>query len=101
MAKGFIYVVDTVIPGYVQKAFFNVPTEFKSRLYFGLCKVSMRPKMFPGHWIFGISPTKVGTRRIVFVAKLEERITLAEAHDRFPALRGPEGPIYVERKSVV
>jgi hypothetical protein len=95
MSKGFIYVVDTVQPGYVQKAFLNVPTEFESVLYFGLCKVSMRPKMFPGHWVFGISPGRAGIRRILFAAKLEERITLAEAYDRFPALRGPKGPIYV------
>lgn len=55
----------------------------------------MRPKMWPGHWVFGISPANGTARRIVFATELEERITFAEAYDRFPDLRGPEGPIHV------
>lgn len=95
MSKGFIYVVATLTRDYVQKAFCNVPTQWKNRLYFGPCKIPMRPKMWPGHWVFGISPSTAGRRRIVFVAKLEERIPFADAYNRFPDLRGPEGPIHV------
>lgn len=95
MARGFIYVVTTVTRDYVQRRFACVPTEWKGRLYFGPCKVNMRPEMWPGAWVFGISPANGTARRIVFAAELEERITFAEAHARFPDLRGPGGPIHV------
>jgi hypothetical protein len=95
MAKGFIYVITTVTKDYVQGAFFHVPTEWENRIYFGPCKKTMRPKMWPGYWVFGISPKNGTTRRIVFAAQIEERITFGEAYDRFPDLCGPEGPIHV------
>lgn len=100
MSKGFIYVVATLTRDYVQKAFCNVPTQWKNRLYFGPCKIPMRPKMWPGHWVFGISPANGAARRIVFVAELEERTTFAEAYDRFSDLRGPTGPIHVRPRPV-
>lgn len=95
MATGFIYVVTTLAKDDDQKAFCNVPTEWRDRLYFGPCKRPMRPKMKPGDWIFGISPARVAPRRIVFVAQIEKRITFAQAYRRFPGLRGPQGPIHV------
>ena len=73
-----------------------MPTWWRDRLYFGPCKIPMRPKMSPGHWVFGISPANGTARRIVFVAELEKPITFAEAYDRFPDLRAPEGPILVK-----
>jgi hypothetical protein len=96
MAQGFIYVVKTATRRYEQRHFHNVPTEWNDRLYFGACKVEMRPKMQPGDYIFGISPAGQKPRRIVFIAKIEDRITFAEAYERFPELRGPEGPIHVQ-----
>ena len=96
VARGFIYVMTTLNRDYEQKAFCYVPTQWGNRLYFGPCKIPMRAKMKPGDHVFGISPSSTGTRRIVFVAQLEERITFAEAYDRFPELRAPEGPILVE-----
>lgn len=95
MARGFIYVVTTLTRGYVQKTFHNVPTQRGDRLYFGPCKKPMRPKIRVGDYVFGISPSSTPTRRIVFVAQIEERIRFAEAYERFPELRGPEGPIHV------
>jgi hypothetical protein len=32
----------------------------------------------------------------VFVGQIEERIRFAEAYERFPDLRGPQGPIHVK-----
>jgi len=62
----------------------------------------MRPKMKSGDYIFGISPsepkqsrTSRPPRRIVFTAQIEERLTFAEAFNRFPDLHGPGGPIHV------
>lgn len=95
MAKGFVYVVTTVTKDYVQRAFRNVPTAWGDRIYFGPCKKPMRPKIREGDWVFGVSPKKGMARRIVFVAKIQERMTFAEAYNRFPDLRGPEGPIHV------
>lgn len=95
MSKAFIYVVTTLTRKYLQRTFRNVPTEWKERLYFGPCKKPMRPRMRPGDWVVGISPGNGTVRRIVFVAQLEERITFADAYDRFPELRGPEGPTHV------
>jgi len=95
MASGFIYVIRSLTKDYVQKEFWNVPTEWRERIYFGPCKRPMRPKVREKDYIFGISPAKCGPRRIVFVAKIEERITFKKAFHRFPGLRGPEGPIPV------
>ncbi len=95
MAKGFIYVVTTVTRGYIQKAFRNVPTQWGDRLYFGPCKKPMRPKMRVGDYVFGISSSSTPSRRIVFVGQIEERMRFGEAYERFPELRGPEGPIHV------
>ena len=95
MATGLIYTVTTLTKAYVQKAFCNVPTQFGDRLYFGPCKVPMRPRINPGDYVFGVSPSGVGPRRIVFVGHVNERITFREAYERFPDLHGPEGPIHV------
>jgi len=95
MATGFVYTVTTLNRNYIQKAFCNVPTQFGERLYFGPCKRWMRPKVRPGDFVFGLSPSSVGPRRIVFIGHVEERIAFREAHERFPELRGPEGPIHV------
>jgi hypothetical protein len=95
MATGFIYVVNSVTKDYEQQAFCNVPTEWGDRLYFGPCKRPMRPRMKENDYIFGISPSATPTRRILFAGQIEERITFAEAYNRFPDLRGPEGPIHV------
>lgn len=96
MATGFVYTVTTLTNHYAQKAFCNVPTQFGNRLYFGPCKKQMRPKVRPGDYVFGISPSNIGPRRIVFIGHVEERVSFSEAHERYPALHGPEGPIHVE-----
>ena len=96
MATGFVYTVTTLTKDYVQKAFCNVPTQFGDRLYFGPCKRPMRPKIRPGDYVAGLSPSNIGPSRIVFVGHVEERITFREAHERFPDLHGPQGPIHVE-----
>jgi hypothetical protein len=95
MAIGFIYVVATLTGTYRQRAFCNVPTEWGDRLYFGPCKRSMRPRMQPGDFVFGLSPSSPAPRRLVFAAEIEERISFAEAYQRFPDLRGPAGPVHV------
>ena len=95
MATGFIYTVMTLTKEYVQKAFCCVPTEFGDRIYFGPCKIPMRPRVKPGDYVFGLSPAKVGLRRIVFVGHIKKRITFREAYERFPELHGSEGPIHV------
>lgn len=96
MTTGFIYIANTLNKNYVQNAFCNVPTQFGKRIYFGPCKIPMRPKIKIGDYIFGISPSKVGKRKIVFTTQVEERITFKEAYERFPYLRGPNGPIHVK-----
>jgi hypothetical protein len=95
MATGFIYVLSTVNKDYEQRDFCCVPTEWKGQLYFGPCKITMRPKMRQGDFIFGISGSNTTPRRIVFAGRIEERVTFAEAYNRFPELRGPAGPIHV------
>ena len=95
MATGFVYTVKTLNREYVQKAFFHVPTQFGDRIYFGPCKKPMRPKVKAGDYIIGLSPSKLKPRRIVFVCRVEERISFREAYERFPGLRGPAGPIHV------
>lgn len=96
MATGFMYTINTLTKDYVQRSFCNVPTQFGNRLYFGPCKVPMRPRINPNDYIFGISPSGIRPRRIVFIARVEERITFGEAYKRYPELRGPEGPIHVK-----
>lgn len=95
MTKGFIYVLTTVGRDYRQPNMSAVPTWFEERIYFGPCKIPMRPRMSPGDYVFGISPSGTFPRRILFAARIDERLTFAEAYDRFPKLRGPVGPIHV------
>jgi hypothetical protein len=101
MVKGFIYVIDTLNRDYEQKDNHNVPTQFGDRLYFGPCKIPMRPRMKPGDYFFGISPKKIGPRRIVCIGHIEKRITFKKAYERLPELRasgkpgGRQGPIHV------
>ena len=85
MAKGFIYVVRTVQPNY-QQGRWGVPISVGDRLYFGPCKVAMRPRMQPGDYVFGISPSPKMPRRIVYAARINERMTFGEAYERFPSL---------------
>ncbi len=56
--------------------------------------------MRPGDVVFGISPSGVSPRRIVFAARLAERLTFAQAYDQYPDLRGPDGPIHVRPASI-
>jgi hypothetical protein len=51
--------------------------------------------MREGHFVFGISSSNTTPRRIVFVARIEKRMSFKDAFDCFPDLRGPEGPIHV------
>lgn len=51
--------------------------------------------MSEGDYIFGISPSGMVPRRILFGARVAEKMTFRKAHARFPALRGPAGPIHV------
>jgi hypothetical protein len=95
MSKGFIYVVATVGRSYQQTSVTNVPSWHDDRLYFGACKVTMRPKMQQGDYVFGVSPSGTNPRRIVFAARIAERVSFRDAYFRWPALRGPDGPIHV------
>lgn len=95
VATGFVYVMTSVTAGFEQAHFCNVPTQWGDRLYFGPCKVPMRPRVRKGDIIFGVSPSSNAPRRILFAAEVEERITFREAFLRFPDLRGPRGPIHV------
>ncbi len=99
MATGFVYVVTSLTKDYLQRAFRSVPTAWGNRIYFGPCKTPMRPRIREGDWVFGVSPKNGMARRIVFVAKIQERMTFAQAYNRFPCLRGPEGPIHVRPAS--
>lgn len=95
MPKGFIYVLTTVGRDYQQPNLQAVPTWFEGRIYFGPCKIPMRPKMSPGDYVFGISPSGTFPRRMLYAARVAERLTFAQAYKRFPKLRGPDGPIHV------
>jgi Nucleotide modification associated domain 2 len=95
MPTGFIYVLSTVGRNYTQSDARAVPCFFEGQIYFGPCKRPMRPKMHAGDYVFGISPSGAFPRRIVYAARIAERMTFAEAYRRFPKLRGPEGPIHV------
>lgn len=95
MATGFVYVVATVGKDYLQRNFRCVPTWFDGCIYFGPCKKPMRPRMRPGDYVFGISPAATFLRRIVFAAKIVEKMRFVEAYKRYPKLRGPDGPIHV------
>lgn len=94
-ATGFIYVVKTVQKDYTQPSLRCVPNWSGDRLYFGPCKVPMRPKMKEGDYIFGLSPSETFPRRIVFAARIARKMTFADAYETYPGLRGPEGPIHV------
>lgn len=97
MPTGFIYVVTSVGKDFKQPSLQAVPTWFGDRLYFGPCKRAMRPRMRPGDFVFGISPS-LGSRkprRVLFGAKIAERMTFEAAYHQYPFLRGPEGPIHV------
>jgi hypothetical protein len=95
MPTGFIYVIPSVGADYQQASAQAVPTWYQDRLYFGPCKKPMRPRMRPGDFVFGISPSGKLPRRIVFAARISKRMTFADAYGRFPKLRGPNGPIHV------
>jgi hypothetical protein len=96
MAKGFVYIISTLDENYEQQHFYNVPTFSSNQLYFGPCKIPVRQKMQPGDYVFGISPARISTRRIVYLAQIDRRITFADAYGEFPELHGPYGPIHVE-----
>jgi hypothetical protein len=55
----------------------------------------MRPRMNVGDYLFGISPSGLRPRRVIFTARIAEKLTFAEAYRRFPKVRGPVGPIHV------
>ncbi len=95
LSTGFAYVMSTVTPAYAQEASCNVPAQWGDRLYFGPCKIPMRPRMQAGDLIFAVSPSVTSPRRLLFAAEIEERITFREAFERFPELHGPPGPIHV------
>jgi hypothetical protein len=92
---GFIYVVPSVGRDYLQPSLQQVPTWFEGRIYFGPCKIPMRPRMEEGDYIFGISPSSTRPRRMLFAARIAQKMTYAEAYRRFPKMRGPVGPIHV------
>jgi hypothetical protein len=94
-ASGFIYGVRAVNADYSQREN-SVPNEYSGRIYFGPCKRRMRPKMQPGDFIFGISPSGFQPRRIVFAARIAERMNFADAYDRYPKLRGRNGQIHMQ-----
>lgn len=98
MPTGFIYTVATVESNYLQASPRSIPVWSASlnRLVFGPCKVPIRRKLRVGDYLFGISPGRTQPRRIVFAARIAERVTYREAYDRWPELRGPEGPIHVK-----
>lgn len=82
--RGFIYVVTTVGKDYQQSdCRRDVPTVWEDRLVFGPCKVNMRPKMNLGDYIFGISPSGAGIRRIVFAAKITEVLRFEDASIKY------------------
>ena len=80
---------------YLQPTKKCVPTWFEGRSYFGPCKRPMRPRMKQSAYVFGISPSDVLSRRIVFAARIAEKLTFDEAYQRCPKLPGPEGPTHV------
>lgn len=98
MPTGFIYTVATVESDYSQASPRNIPVWSAplNRLVFGPCKVPIRRKLRVGDYLFGISPGKTDPRRIVYAARVAERVSYREAYDRWPDLRGPEGPIHIE-----
>jgi hypothetical protein len=99
MPTGFIYVAATVRWDYQQRDTGCVPAVYGGKLYFGPCKWSMRPKMKPGDYVFGVSPAGTWPRRIVFAVRIEKRMTFLRAYERFPGLRGRGGQIHVQPAS--
>ena len=95
MATGFIYTVSTLTKDYVQQAFCNVPTQFGDRLYFGPCKVPMRPESTPaitssGYPLRGSVPAESCS-----LATSRSGSHSGKPTSGFPIFRGPEGPIHV------
>lgn len=97
MAKGFIYVVRTVQQDY-QQGRWGVPIPVGDKLYFGPCKVAMRPRMQPGDYVFGVSPSLMLPRRIVYAVRINERMTFGEAYERFPSLHKVQVHVRPARK---
>jgi hypothetical protein len=95
VSTGFIYIVTTAGKDYQQPNLACVPTWFEGTIYFGPCKRAMRPVMNEGDYVFGISSSATHPRRILFAAKIAKKMTFSDAYDRYPKLRGPEGPIHV------
>ena len=96
MSKGFAYVVSTVTRAYEQPSLDCVPTAFGDRIFFGPCKKPMRPRVQEGDYLFGISGSTTSPRRVVFAIQVEEIVAFGEAYGRYPALRGPQGPVHVK-----
>jgi hypothetical protein len=98
MAKGYIYVVTTVQRDYFQRSPRHIPVWVAAhrRLYLGPCKVPIRRTLAVGDTVFGISPSATRPRRIVFAAKIAQKVTYRTAYARWPALHGPDGPIHVK-----
>ena len=96
MSKAFVYIMTTVTSEYDQEENCNVPTQWGDRLYFGPCKIPMRPRMRPGDYIVGVSPSRTTPRKVLYAAEVEEVITFGEAYRRYPKLHGPSGPIHVK-----
>jgi hypothetical protein len=96
MANGFICVVTTIGQDYRQPNLICVPTWYEDRIYFGPCKIPMRPRMQEGDYVFGLSHSGIPSRRIIFAARIAEMMTFAEAYRRFfPELIGGNGPRHV------
>ena len=94
MATGFIYTVSTLTKDYVQQAFCNVPTQFGDRLYWRVQSTNA-PRINPGDYVFGVSPSGVSPPAESCSLATSRSDAFREAYERFPDLRGPEGPIHV------
>lgn len=97
MAQGYIYIVATVTADYYQVDPRCIPvwSEPLNCLAFGPCKVPIRRKLEVGDYLFGISPARTRPRRLVFPARISDKVTYREAFQRWPELQGPDGPIHV------
>ena len=98
MARGYVYTVATVESNYFQPNPRAVPVwnEPLNCLIFGPCKVPIRRRLQVGDYLFGVSPSGTRPRRILFAARIAEKVKYHEAYVQWPALRGPDGPIHVE-----
>jgi hypothetical protein len=59
------------------------PCVTKSLLTLACCKPKIRSTAKPGDWILGTTPKKKESGKIVFLAKVDEKITFAEYYRRF------------------